>query len=173
MSASPSASLGTGAPCLDDDVLHQFDATHRLSELTAAWGSLSTLATSFGEKLPVSFFEVLSLDVHFSSVLMSCFSISLFAQSFSHDHTSFFFSSETEKKLSSEVSTLKAELDLCRAKLETKRQTHQNEEKALRARVVEVEKQRDAATQEASKNAEAMKKECHGIMSSFLLPFVF
>ena len=36
--ASPSAPLGTGAPHLDDDVLHQFDATHRLSELTAAWG---------------------------------------------------------------------------------------------------------------------------------------
>ena len=34
--ASPSASLGIGAPRLDDDVLHQFDATHRLSELTAA-----------------------------------------------------------------------------------------------------------------------------------------
>ena len=36
--ASPSAPLGTDAPRLDDDVLHQFDATHRLSELTAAWG---------------------------------------------------------------------------------------------------------------------------------------
>ena len=34
--ASPSASLSTGAPRLDHDVLHQFDATHRLSELTAA-----------------------------------------------------------------------------------------------------------------------------------------
>ena len=34
--ASPSAPLGTGALRLDDDVLHQFDATHRLSELTAA-----------------------------------------------------------------------------------------------------------------------------------------
>ena len=60
----------------------------------------------------------------------------LFAQSFSHDHTSFFFSFETEKKLSSEVSTLKAELDLCQAELETERQTHQKEEKALHARVV-------------------------------------
>ena len=48
--ASPSASLGTGAPRLDDDVLHQFDATHRLSELTAAWGNLATFET-FGEKL--------------------------------------------------------------------------------------------------------------------------
>ena len=75
--ASPSASLGTGAPCLDDDVLHQFDATHRLSELTAAWGNLATFATSFGEKLQVSFSEALSLDVRFSSVLMSCFSLFL------------------------------------------------------------------------------------------------
>ena len=78
-SASPSASLGTGALRLDDDVLHQFDATHRLSELTAAWGNLSTFATSFGEKLQVSFSKVLSLDVCLSSILMSCFSPSLFA----------------------------------------------------------------------------------------------
>ena len=109
--ASPSAPLGTGASRLDDDVLHQFDATHRLSELTAAWGNLLTFAISFGEKLQVSFSEVLSLDVHLSSVLMSCFSLSLFVQSFSRDHTGFFFSSETEKKLSSEVSALKIELD--------------------------------------------------------------
>ena len=77
--------------------------------------------------------------------------LSLFAQSFSHDHTGFFFSSKNEKKLSSEVSTLKADLDLYRAELETERQTHQKEEKALRARVVEVEKQRDAAALEALK----------------------
>ena len=46
--ASPSAPLGTSSQRLDDEVLLQFDATHRLSELTAAWGALST---SFGEKL--------------------------------------------------------------------------------------------------------------------------
>ena len=40
--ASPSAPLGTSARRLDDDVLQQFDATHRLSELTAAWGTLAT-----------------------------------------------------------------------------------------------------------------------------------
>ena len=116
--ASPSAPLGTGDQRLDDDVLQQFDATHRLSELTAAWG---TLATSFGEKLQVSFSEVLSLDVRLCLVLMPFFSLSLFAQSFSRDHTGFFFSSETEKKLSSKVSTLKAELDLYRAELVTER----------------------------------------------------
>ena len=75
--ASPSAPLGTGASCLDDDVLHQFDATHRLSELTAAWGDLATSATSFGEKLQVSFSEVLSLAVHLSLVLTPWFSLSL------------------------------------------------------------------------------------------------
>ena len=75
--ASPSPLLTSGGPPLADDVVQQFDATHRLSELTAAWGNLSTFATSFGEKLQVSFSEVLSLDVHLSSVLMSCFSLSL------------------------------------------------------------------------------------------------
>ena len=88
--ASHSPLLASGGPSLADDVVQQFDATHRLSELTAAWGNLATFATSFGEKLQVSFSEALSLDVRLSSVLMSCFSLSLFAQSFSHDHTSFF-----------------------------------------------------------------------------------
>ena len=101
------------------------------------------------------------------------FSLSLFAQSFSRDHTGFFFSSETEKKLSSEVSAFKVELDVCLAELETERQTHQKEEKALCAQVVEAEKQRDSAAQEALKNVETMKKECTGIASSFSFPFVF
>ena len=77
--ASPLAPLGTGASRLDDDVLHQFDATHRLSELTAAWGNLASSATSFGEKLQVSFSEVLSLAVHLSLVLTPCLSLSLFS----------------------------------------------------------------------------------------------
>ena len=72
--ASPSA-LAAGGQRLDDDVVQQFDATHRLSELTAAWGNF---VTSFEEKLQVSFPEVLSLDVRLSSVLMSCFSLSPF-----------------------------------------------------------------------------------------------
>ena len=72
--ASPSVPLATGGQRFDDDVVQQFDATLRLSELTAAWG---TLATSFGEKLQVSFSEVLSLDVRLSFVLMP-FSLSLF-----------------------------------------------------------------------------------------------
>ena len=82
----------------------------------------------------------------FIFVLFLCpFSLSLFAQSFSQDHTGFFFSSETKKKLSSEVSALKAELDLCRAEMETEHQTHQKKEKALCARVIEAEERRDAA----------------------------
>ena len=95
---------------------------------------------------------------------MSCFSLSLFAQSFSRDHTGFFFSFEAEKKLSSKVIALKIELDLCRAEMETERQMHQKEEKALHALVVEAGKQMDAAV-------EAMKNECNGITGSccFLL----
>ena len=49
--ASPFAPLATGGHRLDDDVVQQFDATHRLSELAAAWGILAAGATSFGEKL--------------------------------------------------------------------------------------------------------------------------
>jgi hypothetical protein len=33
----------------------EFDATHRLLELTTAWGILEAGAASFGEKLQVSF----------------------------------------------------------------------------------------------------------------------
>ena len=76
--ASPSPSLASGGPPFADDVVQQFDATHRLSELTAARGNLSSLATSFGEKLQVSFFIVPSLDVRFSLVLILCFSWYLF-----------------------------------------------------------------------------------------------
>jgi vacuolar-type H+-ATPase subunit H len=57
--------------------------------------------------------------------------------------------------------------------MEAERQTHQKKEQALCARVVETEKHRDAAIQEALKNSEAMKslvatkKECNGIAGSF------
>ena len=77
--ASPSPSLASSGPPFADDVVQQFNATHRLSELTAAWGNLSSLATSFGEKLQVSFFIIPSLDVRFSLVLILCFSLNLFA----------------------------------------------------------------------------------------------
>ena len=63
---------------------------------------------------------------------------------------------------------MKADLDLLWAELETEHQTHQKEEKALRARVVEAEKQKDAVV-------ESMKNECKGTTGSscFLLYFDF
>ena len=76
--------------------------------------------------------------------------------------------------MSSELSALKTDLGLCQAELEAERQMHQKEEKSLRARVVEAERQRDAAIQEALKNSEAMKnleatkKECNGIAGFFV-----
>jgi hypothetical protein len=39
--------------CLEEDVVLQFDATHRLSELTTSWGRLAAGAASFGEQLQV------------------------------------------------------------------------------------------------------------------------
>ena len=42
--------------------------------------------------------------------------------------------------MSSELSALKTDLGLCQAELEAERQTHQKEEKSLRAWVVEAEK---------------------------------
>jgi hypothetical protein len=61
------------------------------------------------------------------------------------------------------------DLDLCRAEMEIEHQTHQREEKALRAQVIEAEERRKVAVQEALKKVEAMKKECDGIPSSFIL----
>jgi hypothetical protein len=69
----------------------------------------------------------------------------VFNQSFSRDHVDLFFSIETEKKLTSEISVVKMDLDLCRAKMESERQTHQREEKALCAQMIEVEEQRNVA----------------------------
>jgi hypothetical protein len=49
----------------------------------------------------------------------------------------FFFSTETEKKLTSEITALKIDLDLYRSEKEIEHQTHHQEEKALRAQVIE------------------------------------
>jgi hypothetical protein len=50
-------------------VVLEFDASHRLSELSAAWANLSMGATSFGELLQVDdffpFFLILSLLLYF------------------------------------------------------------------------------------------------------------
>jgi hypothetical protein len=75
---------------------------------------------------------------------------------------------ETEKKLTSEISALKTDLDLYRSEMEIKHQTHQREEKTLCAQVIEVEEQRKATVQDALEKVEAMKKECDGIPSSFV-----
>jgi hypothetical protein len=52
---SPLAALGINSQHLDDNVLREFNATHRLSELTTEWGILVASAASFGEKLQVVF----------------------------------------------------------------------------------------------------------------------
>jgi hypothetical protein len=52
---SPPVALGISSQRLDDDVLREFNATRRLSELTTKWGVLAAGATSFGEKLQVGF----------------------------------------------------------------------------------------------------------------------
>ena len=90
--ASPSPSLASGGPSFSGDVVQQFDGTHRLSELTTAWGSLSTLVTSFGEKLQVGFtttlFCVLVFLLSLRLVSLCLFSLSLslviILASFSH-----------------------------------------------------------------------------------------
>jgi hypothetical protein len=56
-----------------------------------------------------------------------------------------FFQLRPRKKLSSKINALKTDLDLCRVKMEAERQTHQREEMALRAQVIEAEERRDAA----------------------------
>jgi hypothetical protein len=75
--------------------------------------------------------------------------------------------------LFSEISALKTELDLCHAEMEAERQTHQREERALHAQVIEAEERRDVVVQEALKMVEAVKKECDGISSSFMLCSLF
>jgi hypothetical protein len=83
--------------------------------------------------------------------LVLFFPFILFSQSFSQDHVDFFSSTETEKKLTSEISALKTDLDLYRSEMEIEHQTHQWEEKVLCAQVIEVEEWRKTAVQEALK----------------------
>jgi hypothetical protein len=55
--------------CLEDDVVLEFDATHRLSKLIAAWENLSVGAASFGEQLQVGmlFFLIFGILASFTS----------------------------------------------------------------------------------------------------------
>jgi hypothetical protein len=50
-SVSPNIALGISSQRLDDDVLWEFNATRRLSELTTDRGILVAGAASFGEKI--------------------------------------------------------------------------------------------------------------------------
>jgi hypothetical protein len=51
LSCPPPTGQSLDNQCLEDDVVLEFDATHRLSKLTAAWEGLSAGAASFGEQL--------------------------------------------------------------------------------------------------------------------------
>jgi hypothetical protein len=55
-SAQPTSSAADHASSslrLEEDVVLQFDATHRLSELTASWRRLAAGVASFGEQLHI------------------------------------------------------------------------------------------------------------------------
>jgi hypothetical protein len=58
---------------LEDDVVLEFDATHRLSKLIVAWENLSARATSFGEQFQVGIFLFLVLGILASFTLFSHF----------------------------------------------------------------------------------------------------
>jgi hypothetical protein len=50
-STSSPISHASSSQRLEDDVVLEFDATHRLSKLTTAWENVSAGAASFGEQL--------------------------------------------------------------------------------------------------------------------------
>jgi hypothetical protein len=58
---------------LEDDVMLEFDATHRLSKLTEAWENLSVGVASFGEQLQVGIFFFLVFGILASFTLFSHF----------------------------------------------------------------------------------------------------
>jgi hypothetical protein len=93
-------------------------------------------------------------------------------KSFSQDHSSFFGSGETKKKLSFELSHLKVRLANKEVELDSERQGRQNSERALHAQVIEAEQRRDevmVALWVSSRKSEGLKKECEGIPSSYAL----
>jgi hypothetical protein len=74
-SAQPTSSAAGHASSslrLEEDVVLQFDATHRLSELTTSWGRLAASAASFGEQLQVGvfFFLVFSIPACFTLLFL-------------------------------------------------------------------------------------------------------
>jgi hypothetical protein len=80
-SAQPTSSA-TGHPSsglrLEEDVVLQFDATHRLFELTESWGRVAAGVASFGEQLQVVIFLFLFLSSQF--ILLSFLIFFLFLQ---------------------------------------------------------------------------------------------
>jgi hypothetical protein len=56
-SISPHVALGTSSQRLDDDMMREFYATYRLSELTMDWEILVAGAASFGKKTLGKFFS--------------------------------------------------------------------------------------------------------------------
>jgi hypothetical protein len=50
LTSSPVGHAST-SQCLEDDVVLEFDTTHRLSKLIVAWENLLARAASFGEQL--------------------------------------------------------------------------------------------------------------------------
>jgi tRNA(Met) C34 N-acetyltransferase TmcA len=117
---------------------------------------------------------VLEFLLHLLSFLISF--LFLWEKSFSRDHSSFFGSGETEKKLSFELSQLMAQLASKELELDSERQGHQNSERALCAQVIEAEQWRDeamTALRESSGKSKGLKKECEDILSSYaLFPFI-
>jgi uncharacterized coiled-coil DUF342 family protein len=82
---------------------------------------------------------------------------------------------ETKKKLSFELSQLKVKLANKVVELDIERQGRQTSERALHAQVNEVEQRRDdvvATLRESSEKSDMLKKECEGILSSYMICFL-
>jgi hypothetical protein len=97
--------------------------------------------------------------------------IFLWEKSFSRDHSSFFGSGEIEKKLSFELSQLKAQLASKEVEMDSECQGRQDSERALHTQIMEAEQRRDevvAALRESFGKCEGLKKEREGTSSSFL-----
>jgi hypothetical protein len=62
---SSSAGHASSSLRLEDDVVLQFDATHRLSKLTTSWGRLAAGVASFGEWL-----QIRASSVYFCSMVL-------------------------------------------------------------------------------------------------------
>jgi hypothetical protein len=83
----------------------------------------------------------------------------------------FFGSGETKKKLSFELSQLKAQLASMEVELDSERQGCQDSKRVLYTQIIEAEQRRDeamVALRDSSRKCEGLK-ECEGTPSSFCL----